>query len=71
MLISFVPLKLEGPMMDATRFQQFMKDQIEEIQTVKEKADKEAGHNLGDDFVHDWINEESEVFREKWKTDHS
>jgi len=57
--------------MDATRFDNFMKDQIEKIKAVKEEADKDASHDLGDGFILDWINGKSEVFREEWEKDHS
>lgn len=57
--------------MDTTRFDTFMKDQIEKIKAVKTEADSSAGHDLGDGFIHDWINEKSEVFREEWEKDHS
>jgi len=57
--------------MDATRFKTFMTDQTEKIKTVKAEADSSAGHDLGDGFIHDWINEKSEVFRKQWEKDHT
>jgi hypothetical protein len=57
--------------MDATRFDSFMKDQIKKIKAVKTEADSSAGHDLGDSFIYNWINEKSEVFREEWERDHS
>jgi len=57
--------------MDATRFEDFMKDQIKKIETTKADADKKAGHDLGDGFIHDWIDEKSATFREQWEKDHS
>ncbi len=57
--------------MDATRFEQFMNDQIKEIHTVKKEANEKAGRDLGDGFLHDWIKEESEIFREQWEKDHT
>ncbi len=56
--------------MDSTRFEQFMNDQLEKIRTVKKKADKKAGRDLGDGFLHDWIKEESRIFRKQWDKDH-
>ena len=58
-------------MMDATKFETFMLDQIEKIKAVKKEADEKASHDLGDGFVHDWINEKSEIFREQWEKDHT
>lgn len=57
--------------MDSTRFQQFINDQVKEIRSVKKKADEKAGQDLGDGFLHDWIKEESKIFRQQWEKDHT
>jgi hypothetical protein len=57
--------------MDKTKFDIFMKDQVEKIKAVKTEADSSAGHDLGDGFIYNWINEKSEVFRKQWEKDHT
>ena len=57
--------------MDKTRLDLFMKDQVEKIKAIKAEADKDASHDLGDGFIHDWINEKSEIFRKQWEKDHT
>lgn len=57
--------------MDKTQFDVFMHDQVREIESAKKEANKKAAHDLGDGFIHDWINEKSEIFRQKWEKDHT
>ncbi len=57
--------------MDSTRFEKFMRDQMDEIKSVKKEADTTAGKDLGDDFVIDWIENNSALFREQWEKDHT
>lgn len=56
--------------MDA-KFDNFMKDQVKKIKSTKAEADKKAGHDLGDGFIHDWIKNNSALFRKQWEKDHT
>ena len=57
--------------MNEKKHKKFMHDQLEEIKKVKNQEDKKAGKDLGDNFIHKWIKEESARFRKKWEKDHS
>lgn len=40
---------------------------MEEIKKHKKKCDQEAGKDLGDDPIYEWIESQSEEFRKKWE----
>jgi len=57
--------------MDDERFRKFACDQVEAIKKAKKEAEKKAGIDLGDLFIHDWIEQNSESFHEQWEKDHT
>jgi len=52
--------------MDKSRMKRFMSDQAEEIKKYKRKRDKEAGKDLGDVPIYEWIEGQGAEFRRKW-----
>jgi len=60
-------LRSQGMRMDKSRMKRFMDDQIEEIKKHKQLKDKEAGKDLGDRPIYEWIESQSEDFRKKWE----
>lgn len=60
-------LRSQGDEMDKSRMKKFMVDQVEEIKKHKRKKDKEAGKDLGDKPIYEWIESQSEEFRKKWE----
>jgi len=53
--------------MDEPKMKRFMKDQRKEILKHKKKKDTDAGKDLGDQPMHEWIESQSEEFRKKWE----
>ena len=47
-------------------FEQFMQSQIHEIEISKWLASEKAGHDLGNDYVMEWIKLYSKEYREQW-----
>lgn len=44
-----------------------MDDQVEEIKKYKQLKEGEAGKDLGDQPIYEWIESQSEEFRKKWE----
>jgi len=53
--------------MNDSRMKRFMADQRKKIKEYKHKKEKEAGKDLGDQPIYEWIESQSEEFRQKWE----
>ena len=57
--------------MDKSRMEKFMQEQMSEINKYKKKREEEEGCDLGDLPVYEWINANSERFRDDWESRNS
>lgn len=54
-------------LMEQKKHERFMRDQVREVKKHKLKKEMEAGKNLGDQPIHEWIAWQSKRFREEWE----
>lgn len=49
----------------------YLHDQVHEIELQKWLESEKAGHDLGEDFVKEWVKTNSKAYREKWEREHN
>lgn len=55
---------------DMSRYNKFLKDEIDEINQYKWLTSEAAGYDLGLTACEDWIDRFAGVFREEWEKEH-
>jgi len=58
-------------MLNDADHKKFIEDEVAEMVAYKKKKDKEAGRDLGDGPIFEWIENESEEFRKNWMDTHT
>lgn len=56
--------------MEEEQFEKFIQKQVKKMREDKRKAEKKAGHALGQEFEIEWIDKNSEIFRQNWNKKH-